>query len=115
MVARHQQSSHAQEMFEKVESFLASELSQTEFCQQHGLAYLTFRYWLKKYQARQPIPLQPDATPTDFIPLRLQASESLLQTSSCEIEYPCGVVVRLHGPLDAVVVYQLIHAAGIRP
>ena len=115
MVARHQQSSHAQEMFKKVETFLASELSQTEFCQQHGLAYWTFRYWLKKYQARQPMPLQPDATPTDFIPLRLQASEPLLQTSSCEIEYPSGVMVRLHGPLDAEVVSQLIHAAGIRP
>ena len=59
MTARHQQSLHAQEMFEQVESFLASELSQTEFCQQHGLAYWTFRYWLKKYQARQPVPLQP--------------------------------------------------------
>jgi len=50
MGARHQQSSHAQEMFEQVERFLASELSQTEFCQQHGLAYWTFRYWLKKYE-----------------------------------------------------------------
>lgn len=114
MVTRHQQSSHAQEMFEQVESFLASELSQTEFCQQHDLAYWTFRYWLKKYQARQPMPLQSAAIPTDFIPLRLQASEPLLQTSTCEIEYPSGIVVRLHGPLDAVVVSQLLHAAGTR-
>lgn len=114
MIARHQQSSHAQEMFEKVESFLARELSQTEFCQQHGLAYWTFRYWLKKYQARQSIPLQPAATPTDFIPLRLQASEPLLQTSTCEIEYPSGVVVRLSGTVDAAILSQLLHAAGVR-
>lgn len=39
--ARHQQNSHAQELFEKVESFLVSELSQTEFRQQPGLAYWT--------------------------------------------------------------------------
>ena len=114
MVARHQQSSHAQAMFEKVESFLGSELSQTEFCQQHGLAYWTFRYWLKKYQAHQPMPLQSAAPPTDFIPLHLQASEPLLQTSTCEIEYPSGVVVRFCGAVDVDMLSQLLHAAGTR-
>ena len=44
MELRHRESSYASEMFEKVESFLGSELSQTEFCQQQDLSYWRFRY-----------------------------------------------------------------------
>jgi hypothetical protein len=47
MAQRHRDQAHAQEMFEKVERFLASALLQTEFCRQEGLGYSPFRYWLK--------------------------------------------------------------------
>jgi hypothetical protein len=109
MEQRHNESSHASEMFEKVKNFLASELSQTEFCKQQGLAYWTFRYWLKKYQIRQQHPLPSSDTSQGFIPLRLQPPEpTSSQFPSCVIEFPNGVTVRLSGSIDPALLCELI-------
>jgi hypothetical protein len=43
----------AQEMFARVEKYLASGLSQKAFCAQKAIAFNTFQNWLKKYRARQ--------------------------------------------------------------
>ncbi len=66
---RHREYTHAQEIFEKVERFLASALSQAEFCRQEGLAYWTFRYWLRKYRLKEVLSRQPAEVPNDSIPL----------------------------------------------
>jgi hypothetical protein len=117
MEQRYREHAHAQAMFEKVERFLASTLSQAEFCQQEGLAYWTFRYWLKKYRLRSTVPPQTrtstvtanDETPSDFIPLRLLPTEPAAPSSTCVIEYPSGILVRFHGPVDGAVLAQLLH------
>ncbi|MEK7728706.1 MAG: hypothetical protein AAB354_09855 [candidate division KSB1 bacterium] len=114
MEQRHREHAHAQEMFEKVERFLASALSQAEFCGQEGLAYWTFRYWLKKYRLHEALSPQTraqattDEAPTDFIPLRIAPVEPAAQSSACAIEYPSGIVVRFNHPIDATVLAQLI-------
>lgn len=110
MAQRHHDQAHAQEMLQKVERFLASALSQTEFCRQEGLAYNPFRYWLKKYQLKEALSPPVVEKPTDFIPLRVVSAEPTTPSAACVIEYPSGIVVRLHGPLDAALVAQLIHA-----
>ncbi len=72
MEQRHREHTHAREMFEKVERFLASALSQKEFSHQEGLAYRTFRYWLKKHRLQEVQSSQPvEEAPADFIPLRV--------------------------------------------
>jgi hypothetical protein len=99
-------------MFERVERFLVSGLSQSEFCRQEGLGYHRFRYWLKKYHLKAALPSPAVEVPADFIPLRVVPAEPTAPSPACVIEYPSGVVVRLPGPLDATLVAQLIHAAG---
>lgn len=77
MEQRHREHVHAQRRFETVERFLTSALSQAEFCEQEGLAYWTFRYWLKKYRLREALspqvatPAETEKHPTAFIPLRI--------------------------------------------
>lgn len=115
MGPRHRELTHAQAMYEQIEKFLASALSQTAFCRQEGLAYWTFRYWLQQYQAREKIAPSPQPTPTDFIALRVAAAEPTPPATTCEIEYPSGVVVRLCGAVDAALLSQLLHAAGAQP
>lgn len=106
-------------MFEKVERFLASRLSQAAFCQQEGLAYWTFRYWLKRHRLRGTVAAPPQTqtstiaahpeTLSDFIPLRLLPTEPAAPPPTCVIEYPTGIIVRFNGSVDATVLAQLLH------
>lgn len=117
MDSRHVKSSHAHQMFEMVERFLESRFSQTEFCHQHEIAYWTFRYWLKKYQAHK-LHQRPNTSESEpgsaFVPVRIQPPETVrLHSSSCVIEYPNGVLVRLSGAVDAQLVAELIHHSGL--
>lgn len=50
---RHCDQTYAQEMFEKVERFLANGLWQTEFCRQEGLGYYPCRYWLNMHHLKK--------------------------------------------------------------
>src|SRR5262245_59045737 len=101
MEQRHRENAHAQEMFAKIERFLASALSQTEFCRQEGLVYWTFRYWLKKYHLKEALLRPPAEIPAGFIPLRVVTTETVSPSSTCVIEYPSGLIIRFNGPVDA--------------
>jgi hypothetical protein len=115
MEQRHREEAHAHEMFERVERFLASGLSQTEFCREEGLRYNPFRYWLKKYQLQGALSSSAIATSADFIPLRITPAEPAAPSSTCEIEFPSGVVVRFQGTVDPAVLAQLIRAEQAEP
>lgn len=108
MEQRHREQAHAHEMFERVERFLASGLSQTAFCRQEGLGYNPFRYWLKKYQLQEALSTSAIATPADFIPLRIAPVDPAAPSFQCEIEFPSGVVVRFNGSVEPAVLAQLI-------
>ena len=118
MEQRHREHEHAQEMFAKVERYLTSTLSQAAFCEQEGLAYWTFRYWLKKYRLQEALSPQTranviaatDEAPPAFIPLHVVPAEPAAQSSACVIEYPSGIIVRFHDPVSATVLARLIHA-----
>lgn len=102
----------AQEMLPRIEKYLASNLSQKAFCAQEGLAYPTFRYWLRQHRAPNRPPQNASPAPTGFIPLRVRPPAPLRPSGNsqphCVIEFPHGVIVRLSGPLDWQRLFQLI-------
>lgn len=104
----------AQEMFARVEKYLASGLSQKAFCAQEAIAFTTFQNWLKKYRARQRQVETLAAAPKGFIPLRVQEPRGLSSPSlQCVIAFPHGVIIRLSGPVDFAMLAQLIHATEV--
>ena len=115
MEPRHREPAHAHEMFEKIERFLASGLSQTAFCRREGLNYNPFRYWLKQYQLREALSTSALATPTDFIPLRFTPAEVPAPSPTCVMEFPSGMVVRFNGAIDPAVLAALIRAEHAEP
>jgi hypothetical protein len=99
----------AQEMLPRIEKYLASNLSQKAFCAQEGLAYQTFRYWLRQYRTPKRRQKNLSPPPTGFIPLQVHPpTPSLDSHPRCVIEFSHGVIVRLSGPLDWQRLSQLI-------
>ena len=123
MEQRHRKQAHAREMFAVIEKYLTSALSQITFCKQEGLAYSRFNYWLKQYRLREalsrqaptPVHTTTNETPAGFIPLRFSPAVPSAPSSTCEIEFPSGVVVRFNGTADPAVLAQLIRAEQAEP
>lgn len=120
MEQRHRKPADAREMFAVIEKYLTSGLSQIAFCKQAGLPYSRFNYWLKQYRLREALSQQAptpetEIPPADFIPLRIAPAEPAILSSTCEIEYPSGVVIRFNEPVNASVLAQLIHAPRTEP
>jgi len=92
-----------------IKKYLASGLTQKEFCQQEKLAYPTFLAWLRKHRAV--LSQAPDSNPTaaGFVPLQLEPSTCLHRSrgrqarcaASCTLEFPNGVLVHFSGDIDA--------------
>ncbi len=97
----------AEQMYPLIERYLASELTQKQFCQQEGFSRSTFLCWLKKYRRHQ----QSNAHPScEFIPLHFAANKGLPIPAqpTCAVEYPNGVVIRLFGSINVQMISQLI-------
>jgi hypothetical protein len=43
-----------EQMFASIASWLSSELSQKQWCQDHGITYHVFHYWYRKYRDEHP-------------------------------------------------------------
>ncbi len=102
-----------QNRFATIEKYLASGLTQKQFCLQEQLTYSTFQLWLKKYRQANtdsthererdqpgnnfvPLTFKPPTTKTDYI-----------------IEYPNGVVLRVSRAIEPQTLIQLIQTSGI--
>src|SRR5574341_697576 len=109
----------AQEMFARVEKYLAAKrqgasLTQKAFCEQEGLTTTTFQNWLKKYRARQRQVETPATVPNGFIPLHVRESRALPSPAlQGVVEFSHGVVIRLSGPVDFAMLARLIHATAV--
>lgn len=104
----------AQEMFARVEKYLASGLSQKAFCVQEAIAFSTFQNWLKKYRLRQGQFEQPGTAPNGFMPLLVRVPQAQPNHPlQCVIEFSHGVIIRLSGPVDFAKLAQLIHATAV--
>jgi len=83
-----------------VKKYLASDLTQREFCQQEKLAYPTFLAWLRKYRAAESQSPHLSPAAPSFVPLQLEPSACLHQArraASCTLEFPNGVLVHFTG------------------
>ena len=90
----------AQEMISVIREWEQSGQSQKSFCQFRNIAHSKFYYWLRKVQKGQSLENQ-----TDFVAIRIRHNKS---AGNLDIQYPNGVIVKLHAPIDLVMVKSLL-------
>lgn len=85
-----------EEMFRKVEEWMASGLSQPQYCKQEGFPLTTFSHWLQKYRKEKGITTT--ASPGPFIPVEVTSSlvhpGSTTHVREITITYPNGIEVK---------------------
>ena len=96
MNQRKNLTARAREMYSLIEKHFTTNLTQRDFCEQHGIAYSTFHWWLHKYKTDGAASLSNDGERFgDFIPVHVAANTFKVQSPTCHIEYPNGVIVHL--------------------
>jgi hypothetical protein len=75
-------------MFQLVEKYLGSGITQKQFCTEHGLSLVRFQYWHKRYKEHQ-------SEQGGFIPVRISHGKQKIIVSNFEIQYPNGIILRL--------------------
>lgn len=75
-------------MFDLVEQWQQSGISQQQFSDGHNIKLPTFSYWVKKYRERE-------TTEIGFAKVDLSSSTDSLATARIEIELADGTVVRI--------------------
>ena len=89
-----------EEMYLAIELRNESGLSQQKYCRQNGIAYNTFKYWVKKYNGEKK-PVKPTQVRT-FLPVQVNTTTEahLLGHSNNEITitYPNGIEIKC--PVD---------------
>ena len=91
-----------QQMFELIEEWKQSGLSQKAFCEQQSMRFHKFYYWYKCYRRVNEIP---DEDNKGFVKLKV---EKTLPASSVEIHFPGGVRVFFHQPVSSNYLKTLI-------
>lgn len=79
------------EMFPLVKSYLRSEVSQVDFCNENHLKVHTFQYWLSKYRQDQ---TDSETQSTGFMPIQIKEN-SQTQSRTIKISYPSGVILEI--------------------
>lgn len=111
MDSHQQPTMRAQEMHALIENYLASQLTQKEFCRQHNLSKSTFRYWLNKYQKQNGIQQGDHLTSQSFLPIKIKSAKRAIESgTACVIELPNGINIRLEGAIDYNFLLNLIHS-----
>lgn len=98
----HNDSEVRQHMFQIIEQWKQSGLSQNAFCEQQSIRFHKFYYWYKCYRRVNDIP---DENNRGFVKLKI---EKPLATSSVEIHFPGGVRVLFHEPVSSNYLKTLI-------
>ncbi len=80
----------ARQMFEMIEQWQQSGLSQKTFCEQQSVKFHTFYYWYKRYRHQY---LNVDNTSSPFVKLQIAKP---LATGLVEINYPGGIRIIFH-------------------
>jgi len=92
-----------QKMFDLIEQWKTSGLSQKAFCLQHEVRYSVFHYWHKRYREAHNTAAH---TASSFI--ALQINSSLPTASNAELIYPDGRRLLFHQPVDANFIKTII-------
>ena len=92
-----------EQMYDTIEKWQASSLSQHQFCIGEDLSKSTLGYWLKKYRKEkgQPKPSRGKPVKT-FIPVEVSRTlgPAVLDVEQLEIAYPNGVKVTCRSSMD---------------
>jgi len=84
------------DMLSLIEQWHESGKTQQLFCQEHGLTFSTFYYWLKRYRR--------EINESSFLPVEINS----LTQSSIEIRYPDGVILQLPAAIKLSALKQLL-------
>ena len=91
-----------QQMFQMIEQWKQSGLSQNAFCQQQSIRFHKFYYWYKCYRRVNDIP---DENNRGFVKLKIEKPQV---SSSVEVHFPGGVHVLFHEPVSSNYIKTLI-------
>jgi hypothetical protein len=95
------------EMYTFIKQYLQSDIKQKEFCSQHDLKLATFQKWLHLYRKDQQ---KKSTSNSEFIPIKINSvAKNLISPSGCTIEYPNGIILRIHGDIDVSVIQDLLN------
>ena len=84
-----------EQMFQMIEQWQQSGLTQKTFCQQQSVRYYVFHYWYKRYREQQ---ADPQNSNSSFVKLQIAKPVS---PGSIEIYYPGGVRIIFHEPVSS--------------
>ena len=91
-----------EEIYQIVQAWKDSGLTQQSFCQQEHLILITFASWVKKVRDQE------NAAPVSLVPLQIDGYCSPT-SSGFEIEYPNGVRLRLSEMPSGEELSRIIH------
>ncbi|MEO9022746.1 MAG: hypothetical protein ABI237_05820 [Ginsengibacter sp.] len=91
-----------QQMFQLIEQWKQSGLSQTSFCQQQPVRFHKFYYWYKCYRRQHDV--REDTTPA-FVKLKIEKPSV---ASSVEVHFPGGIRLLFHDPVSSNYLKALI-------
>jgi hypothetical protein len=74
-----QKGQEKQLMFQVIERWKTSGLTQREYCKQQGIRYHVFHYWYKVYRDEQQARVN---TPSPFVAIQVQGKENTTTTPS---------------------------------
>jgi len=91
-----------QQMFEMIERWQQSGLSQKSFCEKESLKFKSFYYWYRRYRQRNPA----TEGKSGFVKSEIEKPDS---PCSIEIHFPVNVRPFFHEPVSPDYLKALIH------
>lgn len=89
------------EMLALYNSWFTSGQSKKSFAEAHGLRSNTFHYWIKKFKNKHAAPAGPPLVKGGFDRLSIESPIVAKAQALAIINFPSGISVELHSPLDA--------------
>jgi len=90
------------QMFEMIETWKRSGLSQKVFCEQQSIRFHAFYYWYKRYRQHH---CGSDNSNTGFVKLQIEKPAA---TGVVEIHFPGGIRLLFHEPVSSNYLKALI-------
>ncbi len=91
----HRQPEVREQMFQLIEQWQQSGLTQNTFCQQQSIKYHVFHYWYKRYREQHS---GDQSNVGSFVKLQIAKPTS---AGSVEICYPDGMRIIFHEPVSS--------------
>jgi hypothetical protein len=88
------------QMFASIASWLSSNLSQKQWCQDQGITYHIFHYWYRKYRDEHP----QSASDDSFVRLTVKPGSD----ASCEVIFTDGTKIIFRGAVPAQYLKSLL-------